>query len=343
MTIASKITSHTVTKHAFIRLCALFVLLCLLSLFIIMSGLLVGTRSLNVQQLLTVLFKPDGHLDSILVWTLRLPRSLAAFTAGAGLALSGYILQNLTRNPLASPSLTGVTAGAVTPIVFCFVYLPALSSIYYPFIGLFGGLIAASITLMIARGGNGHPLHLALGGISVSFFLNAVITYIILASGAQMPSLLFWLTGGLQGRSWQQFFYMLPWVIFVFIAVFSCQRVLSLLSLHEQVAASMGLQINYWKPCLLILAILPVAGIVPVAGPITFVGLAAPHIARMLKQPHQAQTIILCFFIGGIMVTFADIIARTIAIPQELPISIVTAFIGGPIFIYLAQKRPVSS
>ncbi|MHC3940325.1 putative siderophore transport system permease protein YfiZ [Paenochrobactrum sp. BZR 201-1] len=325
------------------QLCAVFLLLATFSLIIITAGLMVGTRSLSLQQLWPVLNRPDGHVESILVWKLRLPRSLAAFFAGAGLALSGYILQALTRNPLAGPGLTGVSAGAITPIVFCFVYLPAISSIYYPFIGMIGGLTAASITLLIARGGNGHPLHLALGGISVSLFLNAVITYIILASGAQVPSLLFWLTGGLQGRSWPQLLYMLPWVIIALCGTCCCQRILSLLSLPEQVAAGMGLQTNIWKPFLLLLAVLPVAGIAPVAGPVAFVGLAAPHIARLLSRNNQTQTILLCFFLGGNMVSLADIIARTIAAPQELPVSIVTALTGGPVFIYLAQKRSVSS
>ena len=206
-----------------------------------------------------------------------------------------------------------------------------------------GALTASVITLLIAGNGQNNPLHLALGGISISLFLNALTTYLILASGAQVPSLLFWLTGGLQGRSWSQLTTMLPWVIIAIYGTFYCRRVLELLSLDPQIAASMGLDIRFWKPFLLILAILPVAGIVPVAGPVAFVGLAAPHIARLLSRNDQIQTLILCIFLGGSMVSLADIVARTIAVPQELPVSIVTALIGGPVFIYLAQKRSISS
>src|SRR5262249_26193772 len=150
------------------------------------------------RALWTVLLAPDGKIDSILVWTLRLPRSLAAFIGGAGLGVSGYLLQTLTRNPLAGPGLTGVTSGAVTPIVFCFVFVPWLSSVYYPLVGLAGGLAAALLTFWVSRGGRGRPLHLALGGISISLFLSAVTTYVLLLSGPQVPSLLFWLSGGFQ-------------------------------------------------------------------------------------------------------------------------------------------------
>ncbi|MGU3575209.1 FecCD family ABC transporter permease [Brucellaceae bacterium C25G] len=322
---------------------ALSLLLTFISILLILSGLAIGTRFLSFNQILSALLASDSQVTSILVWTLRLPRSLAAFTAGAGLALSGYLLQCLTRNPLAGPGLTGVTAGAVTPIVFSFVYLPAISSVYYPLIGMVGGLAAASFTFMIASNGNGNELRLVLGGISVSLFLNATITYIILTSGMQLPSLLFWLSGGLQGRSWAQFFYMVPCVIFTFCGSLLCQRVLNLLLLHQHIAASMGLHVSFWKPFLLVLAVLPVAGIVPIAGPIAFVGLAAPHIARIAGKNNQVRIIILTFFFGGLMVCAADIIARSVAAPQELPVSIITALIGGPIFIYLAQKCPLSN
>lgn len=327
-------TAMTVPRPATL---SLLVILAVLSLITLLGGLLIGSRMIGISQLFAVLLRPDGHIESILVWTLRLPRSLAAFLGGGGLAVSGYLLQALTRNPLAGPSLTGVTSGAVTPIVFCFVYIPWISSAYYPFIGMAGGLLAAMTTFWIAHGGSTRPLQLALGGISVSLFLTALTTYIILSSGAQAPSLLFWLTGGFQGRSWPQLFYMLPWVFIGFIGSLACHRVLDLFDLSEHSAASMGLQTTLWKPILLLLAVLPVAGIAPVAGNIAFIGLAAPHIARFLKPRTQARTIILSSLIGGLMVMLADIIARSIAAPQELPVSIITALIGGPVFIYLAQ------
>lgn len=308
-------------------------------LLIVLGGLLVGAKPLSLHTALSVLFAPDGKIESILVWTLRLPRSLCAVVGGAGLAVSGYLLQALTRNPLAGPDITGVTSGAVAPIVFCFVFLPWLSSIYYPFVGLAGGLIAASATLWVARGGQGRPLHLALGGISISLFLGAITTYVLLLSGPQTPSLLFWLSGGFQGRSWPQLLYMTPWVVVGLGGALACQRMISMLALSEHAAAGMGLQMNFWKPALLLLAVLPVAGVAPVAGPVAFVGLVAPHIARLLRPQGTGWSIALTAAIGALMVVAADVIARSVAIPRELPVGIITALLGGPFFVYLVQKR----
>lgn len=308
------------------------------TLLIIVAGLLPGAKVLSIESVLRVLVAPDGKIESILVWTLRLPRSLAAATAGAGLAVSGYVLQSVTRNPLADPGITGVTAGAIAPIVTCFVLLPWISGAYYPFIGLAGGLAAASVTFWVSRGGNGRPLHLALGGISVSLFLAAITIYVLLLAGPQSTALMFWISGGFAGRSWPHLLQMLPWVAASIAAALALHRVISMFSLSDHAAAGMGVQFNLWKPILLLLGICPVAGIAPVAGPVAFVGLAAPHIARLLRPRGTALEIGLSAAIGSLIVTSADLIGRTVAIPKELPVGIITALLGGPIFVYLIQR-----
>ncbi|WP_112800209.1 iron ABC transporter permease [Rhizobium sp. SYY.PMSO] len=317
---------------------AVIALLVAAILLVVFLGLLPGAKALTIGDATRVLLAPDGKVDSILVWTLRLPRSLVAAFAGAGLAVSGYLLQTLTRNPLADPGITGVTAGAITPIVCCFVFLPWLSSVYYPFIGLAGGLAAAAVTFWVAKGGQGRPLHLALGGVSVSLFLGAITIYVLLLTGPQSTSLLFWLSGGFQGRSWPHLAYMLPWILIGLAGALALHRVIAMFALSDHAAAGMGLQLSLWKPVLLVLGICPVAGVAPVAGPVAFVGLAAPHITRLLKPRGVAWEIALCAAIGALIVTVADLIARTIAIPKELPVGIVTALIGGPVFVYLIQR-----
>ncbi|SEM32496.1 FecCD transport family protein [Xaviernesmea oryzae] len=213
---------------------------------------------------------------------------------------------------------------------------------FYPLIGMIGGLAAAAVTFWIARGGRGRPLHLALGGISVSLFLSAVTTYVLMLSGPQVPSLLFWLSGGFQGRSWTQLGYMTPWVAAAFVGALICRRIIGLFLLSEQVAAGMGVNLALWKPVLLILAVLPVAGVAPVAGPVAFVGLASPHLARLLRPEGPGWTLGFSAAIGGFITLSADFVARTVALPRELPISIIAALIGGPVFIYLTQRRDLS-
>lgn len=302
---------------------------------------MVGTRPLTPAALVPVLLSHDGGIDAVFVWTLRLPRSLAAFVAGAGLGVSGFLLQTLTRNPLAGPGLTGVSSGAVAVIVACFVFLPGLSAAYYPPIGMLGGLAAVGLTFWIAHGRQ-RPLHLALGGISVSLLLNAITTYIIMLSGMQMQSLLFWLSGGFQGRSWSHLAYMAPWVGIGIAAALACQRVIGLMTLSDEAAAGMGVQLGFWKPVLLVIAVIPVAGIAPVAGPVAFVGLVSPHIARLLRPGGPGWTMGLCAAIGGFTTVTADIAARTVALPRELPVSIVAALIGGPVFIHLIQRKSLA-
>jgi iron complex transport system permease protein len=305
---------------------------------VICVGLLPGAKMLSVGTALRALIEPDGKIDSILVWTLRLPRSLAAAVAGAGLAVSGYLLQTLTRNPLADPGITGVTAGAIAPIVVFFVFVPSFSSAYYPLVGLLGGTAAALVTFWVARGGNGRPLHLALGGLSVSLFLGAITIYVLLRAGPQSTALLFWISGGFSGRTWSHLALMLPWVIVAVAGALVLHRVISMFSLSDHAAAGMGVHLRLWKPVLLILAICPVAGVAPVAGPVAFVGLAAPHIARLLRPAGTIWEIGITAAIGALIVTTADVIARTAAIPKELPVGIMTALLGGPIFVYLIQR-----
>jgi iron complex transport system permease protein len=303
------------------------------------AALLIGAKPMRFDAALAALLGRGEGIDGVIVWTLRMPRSIAAFVGGAGLAVSGYLLQSITRNPLAAPDLTGVIAGAVAAIVGCFVFLPWLSSVFYPLIGLAGGLGAAALTFWIARGGRASPLHLALGGVTVSLFLGAVTTYILLLGGPQSPAVLFWLSGGFQGRSWSQLVYMLPWVAIGVAGALACRRVVQLLSLGDDAAAAMGLKLELWKPALLVLSVCPVAGVTPVAGPIAFVGLAVPHVVRLLRPHGPGWTILLNTAFGGLLVVAADAIARSIAAPREIPIGIVTALIGGPFFIHLVQRR----
>lgn len=317
-----------------------FAMLLAVALIVSVSALIFGAKPMTLSQALAALSSPAGGTDSIIVWTLRMPRSIAAYFAGAALAVSGYLLQSITRNPLAAPDLTGVTAGAVAFIVASFVLFPAVSSTLFPAIGMVGGLAAAALTLWTARGGRASPLHLALGGITVALFLNAVTTYLLVRGGPQSPSVLFWLSGGFQGRSWAQVGYMLPWIVVGLGIALCCHRIIALLSLGDEAAAGMGANPVLWKLVLLAAAICLVAGVTPVAGPVAFVGLAAPHLVRLLRPGSALWALLLNIALGGCLLMTADALARSVAAPREIPVSIFTALIGGPVFVYLTQRGP---
>lgn len=324
--------------NAHVRSAWLFLVLLAIAAAVSVAALIVGAKPMTLPQTLNALTSPGSGTDAIIVWTLRMPRSIAAYLAGAALAVSGYLLQSIMRNPLAAPDLTGVTAGAVSFIVATFVFLPAVSSVFYPAIGMVGGLLAAALTLWVAHGGRASPLHLALGGITVALFLNAITTYVLVRGGPQSPSVLFWLSGGFQGRSWSQVGYMLPWVLVGLGAAVLCHRIIELLSLGDEVAAGMGANPAFWKLVLLVTAICLVAGVTPVAGPVAFVGLAVPHLVRLLRPASALWSILLNGALGGGLLVTADALARSVAAPREIPVSIFTALIGGPVFIYLTQR-----
>jgi iron complex transport system permease protein len=237
------------------RSALLTVIISAITFAVAMLGLLIGAKPMTLAQALTAVASPNDGTDGIIVWTLRMPRSIAAFLAGGALAVSGFLLQSITRNPLAAPDLTGVSSGAVAAIVSTFVFFPAISSFYYPAIGMAGGLAAASMTIWVARGARASPLHMALGGITVALFLNAVTTYVLLRGGPQSPSVLFWLSGGLQGRSWPQIVYMLPWIVSSLAVALASHRVIGVLMLGDEAAAGLGVNLSSWKPVLLLAAI----------------------------------------------------------------------------------------
>ncbi|MCK3780329.1 iron ABC transporter permease [Ensifer sesbaniae] len=317
-----------------------FAVLLAIAAVVCVTALIFGAKAMTLAQALKALSSPGSGTDAIIVWTLRMPRSIAAYLAGAALAVAGYLLQSITRNPLAAPDLTGVTAGAVAFIVATFVFLPAVSSAFYPAIGMLGGLMAAALTLWAAHGGRASPLHLALAGITVALFLHAITTYVLVRGGPQSPSVLFWLSGGFQGRSWPQVTYMLPWTFVGLGGALLCHRIIELLSLGDEAAAGIGANPALWKLVLLVISICLVAGVTPIAGPVAFVGLAAPHLVRLLRPGNALWSILLNVALGGCLLMTADALARSVAAPREVPVSVFTALIGGPVFIFLTQRGP---
>lgn len=306
-----------------------------------MLGLLVGAKTLSVETALRVLLAPDGKLESVLVWTLRLPRSLAAAAGAPDLPFpvcaADADAQSAGRSRYYRRNIGGGRADRLLLRLRALAFA-CLLSLHRPC----GGPLAASVTFWVSRGGQGRPLQLALGGVSVSLFLGAITTYVLLLTGPQSASLLFWLAGGFQGRTWSHLLYMLPWTIAGVVGALVLRRVIGMFMLSDHAAAGMGLQLGLWKPLILILAVIPVAGVAPIAGPVAFVGLAAPHIARLLKPRGTGWEIGLSASLGALIVTVADVLARSVAIPRELPVGIVTALLGGPVFIYLVQRGRLS-
>lgn len=303
------------------------------------AGLFVGGVQTPVRTVVEALLGTRTGPEAAILWKLRIPRELLAMLAGAALACSGVVMQGVSRNALASPDLTGVLTGASFAIVVFYVFVPSVPAVAHPFIGMAGGLLAGGTSLLIASAGGLSPVRLALAGSAVAFFCAAGITTALVHAGPTVASVFFWLTGGLAGRGWQHLTMLLPWAVAGLLACIALARPLDILALGDDAAETLGLNVRFWRLAAAITATMLAVGVVAVAGPIGFVGLCIPHIARSLVGARHAALLPASAILGAITLLAADTMARTLAAPRELPIGVLTAIVGGPFLIHLIWRK----
>lgn len=287
-----------------------------------------------------------------IILDIRLPRIITGALCGIHLALAGLILQNITRNPLADPSIMGISQGATFAIgLFLLlttfrdyqgsVALPALPLAYLPTVGIGGGLLAGIIIYYLGTRAQLSPLRLTLSGIAVGAVLHAIAIGMIAGWGSnQLEILLQWLSGSLYARSWEHVRYLLPYTILGLIALIFIHRPLELLKFDADSASSFGLAYHKYFTLVLIIACLLAASAVGTVGPISFIGLIVPHFARFLSRQNPQLTLPLTILLGIITVTAGDFTGRLIGQAEEIPVGVITAIFGAPLFISLLRKIP---
>ncbi|MBS3983914.1 MAG: iron chelate uptake ABC transporter family permease subunit [Dethiobacter sp.] len=278
-----------------------------------------------------------------IVLSLRLPRVILGVLIGASLALAGSTFQGLLRNPLADPFTIGVSSGAATGATIA-IFLNRLNGLYFPhMIPLFaftGALLAIFFVYNLAKIGGQVPVAtLLLAGVVVSSFLSAVISLLMVLAGENMQGIFFWLSGGLMMRSWTEIGFVAPYLLVGSGILFAYARELNIFLLGEEAALHLGVRVEFTKKLLLVTASLVTAAAVSVSGMIGFVGLIIPHAVRMVSGPDHRVLLPASALVGGIFLVWADVAARTVLAPQEIPVGIITAFIGAPFFIYLLRKK----
>ncbi|MFP4439673.1 MAG: FecCD family ABC transporter permease [Chloroflexaceae bacterium] len=280
------------------------------------------------------------HNYDFIVNTLRVPRVLVAWMVGIALGVSGTIIQGLTRNALASPELTGVTAGASLAAVTLIVFVPSVSIAVLPFAAFGGGVGVAVALYLLAWKGGDSPIRLILVGIGLTALLSAFTTFAVTFGEInQVQRALVWLTGSVYGTSWDAVRPFTPWlVIFVPLALVYA-RDLNTLHFGAEIARSLGSRVTRQRAILLLTAVALAAAVVTVAGTIGFVGLIAPHIARRLVGPTHEGVLPTAALTGGMIVVFADLIGRSLFAPVEIPCGVITALIGAPFFLYLLYQQ----
>ncbi len=276
--------------------------------------------------------------DSI-VWQLRLPRVLTAAAVGAGLALSGAVMQSVTRNPLADPYLLGLSSGASFGAV-CVVILGV--SFALPAAAFLGALVALVATLSIARvGGTITPGRAVLSGLAIAQLAAAATSFVIFwsAKGDSYREILNWLLGSLAGSDWTSVTISASALVVVGTGIVLAATRLDAFAFGDTAAASLGIDVNRTRWALLGAVALLTGSMVAVSGAIGFVGLILPHLVRGLSGPGHRRLLPLVAVLGALFLVVADTLARTVFDPRELPVGIITAFIGVPVFILLIKRK----
>jgi len=278
-----------------------------------------------------------------IILQMRLPRVTLGFLVGASLSIAGASFQGLLRNPLADPYTIGVSSGAALGATIALFLQTTLGFTFQPgipFFAFLGASIALFFIYNLARVGRVVPVTtLLLAGVVVSSFLSAVISLLMLLAGEHIRGIFFWLVGGLSLRTWSHVFLVLPYVIIGSAVIFFWSRDLNVILLGEEAAANLGIDVERVKKIVLVAASLITGAVVSVSGMIGFVGLIIPHGVRMIVGPDHRVLIPTSALVGGIYLIWIDSLARIIMAPVEVPVGIITAFLGAPFFIYLLRSK----
>ncbi len=315
-------------------------------------GLYRGSVALDPAQVMAVLARHllpgeygpvDPQVDTI-VWSLRAPRVVVAAMVGGCLALAGAQMQGLFRNPLASPGIVGTSTGAAVGAVFALTFgLAGTFLLAAPLFAVGGALLSLLIVTRIAtRDGYTPVTTLLLAGVALNALLAAVNSWLIARSWEQYEAarqIAFWMMGGVTDRGWEHVGMLLPGMVVGCVVAAWFARDLDLLLEGEEVAASLGVDIQRAKRAVLWSAAILTGSAVAVSGVVGFVGLVVPHLVRLLLGPVHRRLLPAAFLTGAWFVVGADLLARTLAAPKEVHLGVVTAFVGAPFFLYLLMRH----
>ena len=323
------------TSHVSFRAIGFYVIT--LSLMVLLFGLSIrlGTYTLSFEEIWAA-FQPDDK-NYFTLMEYRLPRAVLAILLGGALAISGVLVQSVVRNPLASPDILGINNAAGLVAVSVLMFLPNLAFYWMPIFAFLGGVLSFVI-LWIVCGFNFRPIKMAIIGVALSALWAAISHYLMLTNPVEINTAMLWLTGSLWGRSWSYLNVILPWLVVLLPLPFIFCRDLDTLGLGENKASTLGVTVNKVQISVLVLAVALSTTAVAICGPIAFLGLVAPHLARRLVGGRHRTLLPAALIIGALLLQLSDILARVIDPPTELPAGILTAIIGAPYFFYLLMR-----
>jgi iron complex transport system permease protein len=326
--------------------------LLILLVVIVILAVTIGSVSIPFSTIIAILLSKlpwvdmnptqTGTLETI-IFDIRLPRVILAGLVGSALATAGATYQGLFRNPLAEPYLIGVAQGAALGAVIGFLLPPTWHSLGFgiiPLLAFCGAIVSTAVVYNLARVGRTLPATtLILAGVAIGALLASIVSYLVISSGEKIHGIMFWLMGSFSLSQWSEVIIALPYVMLGLIIILLYARPLNLVQLDEEQAQQLGINVERLKIVLLIAATLITAAAVSFVGIIGFVGIIVPHAVRLIWGVDHRFLLPLSVLTGAVFLILADMIARTVAAPTEVPIGVITALCGAPFFLYLLRRR----
>ncbi|WTX00494.1 iron chelate uptake ABC transporter family permease subunit [Streptomycetaceae bacterium NBC_01309] len=310
------------------------VLLCLVSIW-------VGTRGISFTTTWDLLWHNDGSKEAVVIHDYRIPRTLLGLVVGAALGLAGALMQALTRNPLADPGLLGVSLGAATGVVVAITFVGIGTLLGYVWFALAGAALASAAVYVLGSSGRGAatPERLVVAGAAMTAVLYAFDTGVLVLRPRAFDEFRFWTVGSLAGRNTEVVLTVLPFIAVGGVMALMLTRSLNAMALGDEVGRGLGVHIGRTRVLSAVAVILLCGAATAAAGPIGFIGLAVPHMARFIVGPDQRWVLAYSVVLAPILLIGSDVLGRVLAAPNEIQVGIVTAILGGPLFIALCRRR----
>ncbi|WP_436962203.1 FecCD family ABC transporter permease [Staphylococcus shinii] len=316
---------------------ATFIIAVLLLIGALIISILFGDAKIHLGTIFEAVFNYDSkNQQHNIISEIRIPRDIGAILVGIALGTSGAVIQGVTKNGLADPSLIGLNSGASFMLALTFAFYPTAPFLVMMFAGFIGALMGGFIVLMIGRSRSDgfNPMRIILAGAAVSALLTALSQGVALLFRLNQ-SLTFWSAGGVSGTTWNQLVWAAPFIIIALVIIISMSKQLTILNLGETLAKGLGQNVAFTRAISLILSMILAGIAVAMVGQIAFVGLMVPHIVRYLVGTDYARVIPLTAVVGGLLLLVADTIARMLG---EAPVGAIISFIGVPYFLYLVKR-----
>ena len=326
-----------------IRYIIAFLLLSISVLVFVAMNVCIGTVKISLEDIMAAIGGREIN-NSRILWDIRMPRTMAAMILGGALALAGYLLQTFFHNPIAGPFVLGISSGAKMVVALVMVFLMGqairVSSVTLIAAAFLGAMISMGFVLLMSRKVNNMSM-LVVSGVMIGYICSAVTELVVtFANDAEIVNLHNWSRGSFSGMTWDNVIVMAVVITVTFVIVFFMAKPLSAYQLGESYAQNMGVNIRLLRVALVILSSILSACIVAFAGPISFVGVAVPHLVKsLLGSAKPILMIPACFLGGSVFCLFCDLLARTMFAPTELSISTVTAVFGAPVVLWVMIRR----